>query len=49
MSEELFNRLEKSNKLVVMSIRSIGMLEMKNMGFYKICYKDDKIRAVRFA
>ena len=49
MSEELFNRLEKSNKLEVMSIRSIGMLEMKNMGFYKICYKDDKIRAVRFA
>ena len=47
MNEKLFSNLDASEKLVVMSIKDIGNLNQKNMGFYRVIYKDTLLKVKR--
>lgn len=47
MNEKLFSNLESSEKLIVMSIKDIGNLSQKNMGFYRVLYKDTMLKVKR--
>lgn len=48
MTGDMFSKLEKSNKLVIMSIKSIKGLNQRYMGFYNVIYTEDKIRVMRY-
>lgn len=48
MTGDMFSKLEKSNKLVIMSIKSIKGLNQRYMGFYNVIYTKDKMRVMRF-
>lgn len=47
MNEKLFSNLDASEKLIVMSIKDIGNLNQKNMGFYRVLYKDTLLTVKR--
>lgn len=47
MNEKLFSNLDASGKLIVMSIKDIGNLNQKNMGFYRVLYKDTLLKVKR--
>lgn len=47
MNEKLFSNLDASGKLIVMSIKDIGNLNQKNMGFYRVLYKDTLLTVKR--
>lgn len=47
MNEKLFSSLDASEKLIVMSIKDIGNLSQKNMGFYRVLYKDTMLKVKR--
>ena len=48
MTGDMFSKLEKSNKSVIMSIKSIKGLNQRYMGFYNVIYTKDKMRVMRF-
>lgn len=48
MNEDMFSKLEKSNKLVIMSIKNIKGLNQRYMGFYNVIYTEEKMRVMRF-
>ena len=48
MTGDMFSKLEKSNKLVIMSIKSIKGLNQRYMGFYNVIYTKDKMQVMRF-
>lgn len=48
MTCDMFSKLEKNNKLVIMSIKSIKGLNQRYMGFYNVIYTKDKMRVMRF-
>ena len=48
MTSDMFSKLEKSNKLVIMSIKSIKGLNQRYMGFYNVIYTKDKMQVMRF-
>ena len=47
MTSDMFSKLEKSNKLVIMSIKSIKGLNQRYMGFYNVIYTKDKMQVMR--